>query len=38
MIDNELQPSISFLTTFIGLDGTDKELELPMGNMWAFRK
>lgn len=29
--------SMSYLTTFVGVDGSQKELQLPSGNTWYYR-
>lgn len=29
-------PSDAFLTTFIGIDGSSKDLKLPAGNIWLY--
>lgn len=35
MID-KVGPSLSFITTFIGVEGDSKELKLPAGNIWYY--
>ncbi|XP_052802651.1 all-trans-retinol 13,14-reductase-like [Mya arenaria] len=36
MLGQQLKPSVSYLTAFIGLEGSQEELQLPKGNFWSF--
>ena len=37
MTDN-VGPSVSFLTAFVGVDGSKADLKLPPGNTWYYSR